>query len=91
MTNKQIAVGLFISEKTVATHVSSILRKLGVRSRSAATAYAHDRSTCCSATSVEMPIRLREVMNSTDVAERSAAYVGHQRCFTSPAKGPPGV
>jgi len=43
VTNKQIAVGLFISEKTVATHVSSILRKLGVRSRSAATAYAHGR------------------------------------------------
>jgi len=43
VTNKQIAVGLFISEKTVATHVGSILRKLKVKSRSAATAYAHDR------------------------------------------------
>jgi DNA-binding CsgD family transcriptional regulator len=42
-TNKEISVGLFISEKTVATHVSSILRKLGVRSRSAATAYAHEK------------------------------------------------
>ena len=42
VTNKEIAVGLFISEKTVATHVGSILRKLGVRSRSAATAYAHE-------------------------------------------------
>jgi len=40
-TNREISVGLFISEKTVATHVSSILRKLAVRSRSAATAYAH--------------------------------------------------
>ena len=43
VTNKEISVGLFISEKTVATHVSSILHKLGVRSRSAATAYAHER------------------------------------------------
>lgn len=43
VSNREISAGLFISEKTVATHVSSILRKLGVRSRSAATAYAHDK------------------------------------------------
>lgn len=42
VTNREISTGLFISEKTVATHVGSILRKLGVRSRSAATAYAHE-------------------------------------------------
>ena len=33
---------LFISEKTVASHVSHIFTKLGVTSRSAATAYAYD-------------------------------------------------
>ena len=40
-SNRGIAAALFISERTVATHVSSILRKLAVPSRSAATSYAH--------------------------------------------------
>lgn len=39
-TNRQIATELFISEKTVARHVSNIFTKLGVSSRAAATAYA---------------------------------------------------
>jgi len=42
-TNRVIADELFISEKTVASHVSHIFTKLGVASRSAATAYAYDR------------------------------------------------
>jgi DNA-binding NarL/FixJ family response regulator len=42
-TNHVIAAELFISEKTVATHVGHIFTKLGVTSRSAATAYAFDR------------------------------------------------
>jgi DNA-binding NarL/FixJ family response regulator len=41
-TNRTIAHELFISEKTVASHVSHIFTKLGVASRSAATAYAYD-------------------------------------------------
>jgi DNA-binding NarL/FixJ family response regulator len=41
-TNRVIAHELFISEKTVASHVSHIFTKLGVTSRSAATAYAYD-------------------------------------------------
>ncbi len=41
-TNRAIAAELVISEKTVATHVSSILTKLGLPSRSAATAYAFE-------------------------------------------------
>jgi DNA-binding NarL/FixJ family response regulator len=43
-TNREIAERLFISEKTVARHVSNIFNKLGVSSRAAATAYAlkHD-------------------------------------------------
>ena len=40
-TNAQIATRLFISPKTVSTHVSSILSKLGVTSRAAAAAHAH--------------------------------------------------
>jgi DNA-binding NarL/FixJ family response regulator len=41
-TNRVIAEELFISEKTVASHVSHIFTKLGVTSRSAATAHAYD-------------------------------------------------
>jgi DNA-binding NarL/FixJ family response regulator len=41
-TNRSIGESLFISEKTVATHVSHIFTKLGVGSRAAATAYAYD-------------------------------------------------
>jgi len=41
-TNRVIGQELFISEKTVASHVSHIFTKLGVTSRSAATAYAYD-------------------------------------------------
>jgi DNA-binding CsgD family transcriptional regulator len=41
-TNRVIAQELVISEKTVASHVSHIFTKLGVTSRSAATAYAYD-------------------------------------------------
>lgn len=40
-TNRAIATELFISEKTVARHVSNIFRKLGLSSRAEATAYAY--------------------------------------------------
>jgi DNA-binding NarL/FixJ family response regulator len=41
-TNRVIAHELVVSEKTVASHVSHIFTKLGLTSRSAATAYAYD-------------------------------------------------
>src|SRR5690606_11921545 len=41
LTNQAIAERLFLSEKTVARHVSNIFTKLGISSRSAATAYAY--------------------------------------------------
>jgi ATP/maltotriose-dependent transcriptional regulator MalT len=41
-TNREIAGELFLSEKTVARHVSNIFTKLGVSSRAAATAYAYE-------------------------------------------------
>jgi DNA-binding CsgD family transcriptional regulator/tetratricopeptide (TPR) repeat protein len=42
MTNRAVAAELFLSEKTVARHVSNIFTKLGVSSRAAATAYAYE-------------------------------------------------
>jgi len=41
-TNKSIAADLFLSEKTVARHVSNIFGKLDLSSRAAATAYAYE-------------------------------------------------
>ena len=41
-TNPAIAAELVLSEKTVARHVSNIFAKLGLSSRSAATAYAYE-------------------------------------------------
>jgi DNA-binding CsgD family transcriptional regulator len=41
-TNRAIATELFISEKTVARHVSNIFAKLGLSSRAEATAYAYE-------------------------------------------------
>jgi DNA-binding NarL/FixJ family response regulator len=41
-TNRAIAADLILSEKTVARHLSNIFSKLGITSRSAATAYAYE-------------------------------------------------
>ncbi|HEV2928057.1 MAG TPA: LuxR C-terminal-related transcriptional regulator, partial [Propionibacteriaceae bacterium] len=41
-TNRAIAAELFLSDKTVARHVSNIFMKLGVSSRAAATAHAYE-------------------------------------------------
>jgi len=41
LTNRAVADQPFLSEKTVARHVSNIFAKLGLGSRSAATAWAY--------------------------------------------------
>ncbi len=43
-TNKQIAEDLHLSERTIDRHVTNILTKLGVPSRTAATTYAYDHN-----------------------------------------------
>ncbi len=43
-TNKEIARDLFVSERTIDRHVSNIFTKLGVSSRSAATAFAYQHA-----------------------------------------------
>jgi DNA-binding CsgD family transcriptional regulator/tetratricopeptide (TPR) repeat protein len=43
-TNREIAARLVLSERTVDRHVSNIFAKLGVSSRSAATAYAYEHA-----------------------------------------------
>jgi DNA-binding NarL/FixJ family response regulator len=40
-TNRQIGAALFMAEKTASVHVSRILAKLGVQSRTQAAAVAH--------------------------------------------------
>ncbi|MHA6667629.1 helix-turn-helix transcriptional regulator [Homoserinimonas sp. A447] len=41
-TNRVVAAELYISEKTVARHISNMFTKLGLSSRAAATAYAYE-------------------------------------------------
>ena len=41
-TNRAIADELFISEKTVTSHLTHVFTKLGVASRAAATAFAYE-------------------------------------------------
>jgi DNA-binding CsgD family transcriptional regulator len=43
LTNREAGAEMFISEKTVARHLSNVFAKLGVRSRAAATAWAYEQ------------------------------------------------
>ncbi|MGW8986329.1 helix-turn-helix transcriptional regulator [Streptomyces parvus] len=54
-TNRQIADALFISEKTVAIHVSRVLAKLGAANRGQAAAMAHQQGWVSGADEVPWP------------------------------------
>jgi DNA-binding CsgD family transcriptional regulator len=54
-TNRAIAGDLFLSEKTVARHISNIFTKLDVGSRAAATAYAYEHELVKPPTCTELP------------------------------------
>jgi DNA-binding CsgD family transcriptional regulator len=41
-TNRQVATALGISEHTVARHISNIFHKIGVSTRTAASAFAYE-------------------------------------------------
>jgi DNA-binding NarL/FixJ family response regulator len=41
-TNKEVASALFLSDKTIARHLSNIFTKAGVSTRAAATAFAFE-------------------------------------------------
>ena len=56
-TNREIAAELAISERTVDRHVSNILTKLDLPSRSAATAYAYEHRLVRPDTSARDPVR----------------------------------
>ena len=93
LTNQQIAARLFISVRTVESHVSSLLRKLGVADRRALAELAGDRRTPRRSTRHCLPSALPTPLTSFvgRAAERAAlagALTGH-RLVT--AVGPGGV
>ena len=55
LTNKQIAAGLFLSQRTVETHITNILNKLGLDSRIQLSRWIADMAGPGAATSGERP------------------------------------
>jgi DNA-binding NarL/FixJ family response regulator len=45
-SNPEIADALFLSPRTVGTHVEHIYRKLGVKTRAEAATFAHTHALC---------------------------------------------
>ena len=75
LTNRQIAERLVVSEHTVHRHVTSILRKLALPSRTAAAAYAVRAGLWCRTTSQNRPYPPREKMAGPgEVAARIRGY-----------------
>ncbi|GAB3262639.1 ATP-binding protein [Kineosporia babensis] len=82
LTNAEIAARLFISIRTVESHVSSLLRKLGADDRRALAALAHTPSRA-------MPTPLTPFIGRQTEREALKAALRHHRLVT--AVGPGGV
>ena len=93
-TNRAIATDLFLSEKTVARHLSNIFVKLDLPSRSAATAYAYEhdlvkrRSTKnCSCGRAAMRLSSRRRIDAPCLASRSWRFPSWpERCRLSSSR-----
>ncbi|HEY3716818.1 MAG TPA: LuxR C-terminal-related transcriptional regulator [Jatrophihabitantaceae bacterium] len=91
LTNAEIGARLFISVRTVESHVSSLLRKLQVEDRRALAAVAGVRTTprSASAIAVAAPTPLTSFVGRTTERAALAAALGENRMVT--AVGPGGV
>ena len=87
-TNRLIAHELFLSEKTVARHLSNIFTKLDLSSRAAVTAYAYEHGLVGAGRStpepyIEIPTQHRRDVGHLSDAVRRAAFVASW-AWTSP-------
>lgn len=67
LSNRQIGERLFISVKTVSVHVSAVLRKLGVSTRTEAALAVRDGAVRDGAVREEAAVRLAQVHSGADV------------------------
>jgi predicted ATPase/DNA-binding CsgD family transcriptional regulator len=89
LTNAEISARLFISVRTVESHVSSLLRKLQADDRRALAAAAHDRRSDPAGRSAALPLALTPFVGRSAEQAALSAALGAHRLVT--AVGPGGV
>ena len=75
-TNAAIAAELFLSERTIHRHVSSILAKLGASSRTAAATYAVQHGIAYGMLNAAGPTRAATRDGALQLERRSGTYDG---------------